>query len=246
MEIDPKRPAGVLAVIAAVLVLLFGISFDWDPTDTGNGPRARVPGVLSWILQRAKEDEESAKENPPPEEVEAPESETREPPRQRIRQPPRRTEPTTHLMNGTVGSFRATGQFAEVGMPGLTPGTHMTVSLYIPRWGNTAEVRMRFTPRRIDETGIFKAMLPRYVRNLSTGDVIDLSERRYQFAFRTDDGRFIDCGQYRYANMIEGRPNFWFTRADRVYCGNTDPVPPIEERDMVLEQIFNDTSPAFP
>lgn len=152
-----------------------------------------------------------------------------EPRRERAEPQPRVAEgrePTTYVLNGRYGRFEAIGTFAEGGTHRLTPGSHMTARIYLPSRDGSGSISIDFGPRVIDETGFFKALLPRYIRNLETGETVDLSTRRYRFEIITDEERFRACGNTsRYNIITEGDPNAWFFGADRVFCGNTDPVP---------------------
>lgn len=233
------------------LLVILGGSFQIDPTHTGNGPQMNVNGVASWFLLnrdrifRRTEDRTSSNASG------SDYTYSIEPPRQRTVTTGRRSydyvppQPTyrSHRLTGPrpqhadnyhefndgfVGHFRLSGKLADVGMPGLTPGSHMGLSIEIPGRGDEVGISIHLGEFEIDSTGEFNAWLPQYIQDLDTGRTIDLANRRYDFWLETDEPRFRSCGNWsRYARLIEGDNYYHFLSADRVYCQRTDDVPPL-------------------
>lgn len=133
-------------------------------------------------------------------------------------------EPELYVLNGYQGDFEAIGTFALIRLPRLSPGSHVSVSLWIPRGEGTSGISLNYRDLRVNETGVFEALLPREVRDTRTGELLDLSQRRYRFHVASDESRFANCSS-RHAVMVEGRPQFIFTAAHRVFCGHDDGVP---------------------
>ena len=212
-------------VIGVILLCVFGGSFEFDPTDTGNGPHVRANGILSWYLlerrrREAAEDKTAAEAG---EALSEPTTDTARAERPRERPVPPSIPDRTYTLNGSNGRAQTWGAFATVHMPGLEPGSHMVVSLEVPSMRGKEGGYIRFDPVTVGSSGVFEALLPRHFRNLETGDDIDLAEWRYRFYLATDDARYSSCGS-RYAVMIEGRPRFGFN-GGHVFCGGNDPVP---------------------
>ncbi len=229
---DRKLLTGPRVLLFVILAIIGGLTISWDPTGTGNGPEGRVGGIISmyWDWRREQDRAEldmQAERDRRAREAAEQEREAEVPvtPARHRRSAAQTVEPILYVLNGTYGRYEATGTFADIGTHRLTPGSHISTRIYVPGRNGSESISIDFGPRRIDSTGVFHAKLPRFVRNLTTDEVIDLSSRRYELHITTDEDRFRECGQSRYNVLVEGDATGWFYGADRVFCGNNEQVP---------------------
>lgn len=229
---DPKKVSRKVQIFWYALgAFLFGTTLSFDPLYIDRSlVELRSRGMLDWIVQ----ERDPKQETPPAEEVgagktgEAKEVEkpSTEQPVQVVEDPPKPIEnipDRTYILNGRDGSLEAIGTFATLELPGLTPGTNVAVSLYLPEKDQYPEINFSFPPGKVGSSGLFSAKLPQFIRYQSSGESIDLSQRRYRFTVRVDDPRF-DC-KVRFAVMTEGRLKWRFLSAERVFCAQNQGTP---------------------